>query len=101
MKIRILEVLVVCLALALKATAQPPAILSQPQSATNNVASAADFTVAATNAATYQWYFQGTNNLPGATNATLSLDDLSSNQAGSYTVVVSSSIFFSMTRAPP
>jgi cyclophilin family peptidyl-prolyl cis-trans isomerase len=101
MKSRILEVFVVCFALAWKANAQMPVILSEPLSATNNIASAADFTVVATNAATYQWYFQGTNNLPGATNATLGLDDLSTNQAGSYTVVVTSSNNVSVTSAPP
>jgi cyclophilin family peptidyl-prolyl cis-trans isomerase len=81
----------ICLLAASYADAQAPAILSQPQSVTVNNASAAAFTVVATNAATYQWKFQGTNNLPGATNATLSLDDVSSNQAGLYSVEVASS----------
>jgi cyclophilin family peptidyl-prolyl cis-trans isomerase len=89
-----------CLLVALGANAQTPDIISEPQSVTNNVASAADFKVVATNAATYQWYFQGMS-LPGATDATLSLDDLSTNQAGSYTVVVTSSNNISVTSAPP
>jgi cyclophilin family peptidyl-prolyl cis-trans isomerase len=101
MKSRILEVFVFCCALVLKVNAQTPIITSQPQSITVNTASAATFTVVASNAATYQWYFQGTINLPGATNAALSLDDVSTNQAGSYTVVVTSSNNLSVTSAPP
>ncbi len=90
-----------CLLVAFRAGAATPTILSAPQSVTVNNASAAAFTVVATNAASYQWQFQGTNNLPGATNATLSLDDVSSNQAGSYTVVVTSSDNNSVTSTPP
>jgi len=101
MKCRILEVFALCFALAIKANAQTPIITSQPQSVTNNNASAAQFTVVATNAATYQWYFQGTNLLQGETNALLSLDDLGTNQAGSYTVVVTSSNNISVTSSPP
>jgi cyclophilin family peptidyl-prolyl cis-trans isomerase len=74
-----------------RAGAVTPTILSPPESVTVNNASAAAFTVVATNAASYQWQFPGTNNLPAATNATLSLDNVTSNQAGSYTVVVTSS----------
>jgi cyclophilin family peptidyl-prolyl cis-trans isomerase len=101
MKSRLKEVFVICCALVLKANAQTPLIISQPQSITVNNASAAAFTVVASNAATYQWQFQGTTNLPGATNATLSLDDVSTNQAGSYTVVVTSSNNLSVTSSPP
>jgi cyclophilin family peptidyl-prolyl cis-trans isomerase len=90
-----------CLLVAFGAGAQTPAILSEPQSVTVNNASAATFTVAATNAAAYQWFFQGTQSLAGATNATLSLDDVGRNQAGSYTVVVTSSSNLSVTSAPP
>ena len=101
MKRRLLEVFVFVFALAIRADAQPPVIISQPQSITVNNASAAAFTVVASNAAAYQWQFQATNSLPGATNATLSLDDVSSNQAGSYTVVVTSADSSSVTSAPP
>jgi cyclophilin family peptidyl-prolyl cis-trans isomerase len=90
-----------CLLVVPRAGAATPTILSAPQSVTVNNASAAAFTVVATNAVSYQWQFQGTNNLPGATNATLSLDDVSSNQAGSYTVVVTSSDDNSVTSTPP
>ena len=77
MKSRILEVCLFCFALALRTNAQTPIINSQPQSATNNIASAADFTVVATNAATYQWYFQGTNALPGAAVAEYCVEEVS------------------------
>jgi cyclophilin family peptidyl-prolyl cis-trans isomerase len=90
-----------CLLVSLRANAQSPAILSEPQSVIVNNASAANFTVVASNAVAYQWQFQGTNNLMGETNATLSLDDVSTNQAGSYTVVVTSLNNISVTSAPP
>jgi cyclophilin family peptidyl-prolyl cis-trans isomerase len=100
MRSRILFVITVCFALALNANAQTPVILSQPQSITVNIASAAAFTVAATNAAAYQWQFDGAS-ITGATNATLSLDDVSTIQAGSYTVAVTSSNNIAVTSAPP
>jgi cyclophilin family peptidyl-prolyl cis-trans isomerase len=87
MKIRLKEVFVLCCALVLKANAQTPIIVSQPQSITVNNASAAAFTVVASNALTYQWQFGGAP-VAGATNSTLSLDDVSTNQAGSYAVIV-------------
>src|ERR1700677_3938223 len=86
---------------AFRAGAAAPTILSEPQGLTVNNASAAAFTVVAANAVTYQWQFQGTTILSGETNATLSLDDVSTNQAGSYTVVVTSSDNNSITSAPP
>ena len=95
-----MEVFVFCCALVLRANAQTPTIISQPQSTTNNNASAATFTVVATNAASYQWQFQGAT-MPGATNTTLYLDDLTTNEAGSYTVVVTSSGNISVTSSPP
>jgi cyclophilin family peptidyl-prolyl cis-trans isomerase len=90
MKSRLMEVFVLCCALALKANAQTPVILSQPQDITVNNASTATFTVVATNAATYQWQFGG-GNIAGATNSSLTYDDVTTNQAGFYSVVVTSS----------
>jgi cyclophilin family peptidyl-prolyl cis-trans isomerase len=90
MKRRLLEVFVICCALALKANAQTPVILSQPHSIIINNASTATFTVGATNAATYQWFFDD-GSIAGATNSTLTYDDVSSNQAGFYSVEVTSS----------
>src|ERR1700722_18970815 len=90
MKFRLKEVFVFCCVLTLKAHAQTPEILSQPQSITVNNASTATFSVVATNAATYQWQFGGSS-IPGATSSTLTYDDVSNNQAGAYSVEVTSS----------
>ncbi len=76
-----------CLFVAFSADAQPPVILSQPQSVTVNNASTATFTVVATNAAAYQWLFGGSP-IAGATNATLILDDVTNTQAGLYSVQI-------------
>src|ERR1700677_1707206 len=100
MKHKILEVCVCCLAFVLAANAQTPVITSQPQSITINNASTANFSVTATNAAGYQWQFDGTS-IAGATNSALLLDDVNSNQAGSYTVVVTSSGGVSVTNGTP
>jgi cyclophilin family peptidyl-prolyl cis-trans isomerase len=99
MKSRLMEVFVFCCALVLRANAQNP-IISEPQSITVNNASAATFTVVATNAVSYQWQFQGAN-VSGATNTSLSLDDVSTNEAGSYTVVVTLVGNTSVTSSPP
>ena len=40
----------------------------------------------------YQWFFNGTNALAGATNSTLSLTNLTLSQSGSYSVVASNSV---------
>ncbi|HEY3862209.1 MAG TPA: peptidylprolyl isomerase [Verrucomicrobiae bacterium] len=101
MKSSILEVLLLCFALALKANAQAPSIISQPQSITVNNASDAAFAVNATNAVSYQWYFNGTTPLAGETNATLNLIDVNSNEQGNYTVVATSANSLSATSAPP
>ncbi len=86
----ILKGVFVCfVAFAFNAFATTPIITSQPQSVVVNNASTANFTVAATNAASYQWLF-GTNSLAGETNATLTVDDVATNEEGSYSVVVTS-----------
>jgi cyclophilin family peptidyl-prolyl cis-trans isomerase len=90
MKTNLKGVFVGCFAFALNAAATTPVITSQPQSITINIASTANFAVTADNAASYQWMF-GSHALAGATNSTLILDDVSTNQAGAYTVVVTSS----------
>ena len=87
MKYKFLELCAAFIAFAISASAAPPAILSPPQSQTNNAGSTATFTVIATNATGYQWQF-GTTNINGATNSTLTLEDLTTNQAGAYTVIV-------------
>jgi len=49
--------------------------------------------------ATYQWYFNGTNALAGATNPYLDLAEVQPAQAGAYTVVVTD-IYGAVTSAP-
>jgi outer membrane protein assembly factor BamB len=67
----------------------PPVVLAQPVNQTNFVHSSAVFAVTAdgTSPLTYQWNFNGTN-LPGATNASLTLTNLQYTQAGNYAVLV-------------
>src|SRR6266540_1381316 len=78
-----------------------PTITSQPVSQTVNVGQDASFAVAATGAAplTYQWRKDGVN-IVGATSNTYVLSVVQTNQAGSYTVVVSNTAG-SVTSAPP
>ena len=68
---------------------RPPVITNQPQSESVTAGGSATFSVAAAGfgALNYQWLFNGTN-IPGATNASLSLKNITTNQAGAYTVVV-------------
>jgi hypothetical protein len=68
----------------------PPAIATPPSTQTAEVGSLAGFWVEVTNippAATYQWYFNGTN-VVGGTNSYLVLTNVQPAQAGAYTVVV-------------
>jgi plastocyanin len=67
----------------------PPTITQQPANVTTNQSSTVTFTVGATGTAPllYQWQFNNTN-LPGATNATLTITNVQTNQAGNYLVVV-------------
>jgi cyclophilin family peptidyl-prolyl cis-trans isomerase len=89
------------LVLAFQANAPAQTITNQPQSTTNNNDSTATFTVVAGGATSYQWKFNTTNLndgtlndgviISGSTNSTLTLEDITTNEAGSYTVVVSGS----------
>ncbi|MEI8288547.1 MAG: FG-GAP-like repeat-containing protein [Verrucomicrobiota bacterium] len=67
----------------------PPVITTQPQSRTNVMGTTATFVVAASGTApfSYQWSFNGTN-LASATNATLTLTNVQSSQAGVYSALV-------------
>jgi len=97
------------LVLAFQANAPAqPIITNQPQSITINNASTATFTVGASGATNYQWVFNGTNNLndgttsngviiSGSTNSALTLEDVTTNEAGSYTVIVNGSV----SNSPP
>jgi hypothetical protein len=71
-----------------------PTILVQPTNEISSIGQTAVFTVVAEGAAplTYQWVFDGTNTLVGATNSSLSLSDVQSNEAGLYEVRVSNNI---------
>jgi hypothetical protein len=66
-----------------------PRIVSQPEDQIVNQRLDATFSVSATSDTemSYQWQFNGTN-LDNATNATLTLTQVRTNQAGTYTVVV-------------
>ncbi len=68
----------------------PPPITSPPQSRTNIAGTTATFTVVSSNPGplTYAWYFQGTQLLPGADTATLTLPNVQLASAGAYHVVV-------------
>jgi hypothetical protein len=68
---------------------EPPAILVQPTNETAAVGGMASFTISAvgTQPLFYQWNFNGTNVL-NATNALLTLNNLQTNQAGTYAVMV-------------
>ena len=66
----------------------PPSITTQPASQAVNAGANVTLGVTATGATNYQWQFNGAA-IAGATNATLSLPNIGTAQAGSYTVVVS------------
>jgi hypothetical protein len=67
----------------------PPSITTQPASCTNVVGATASFNVVADGTAPliYQWQSNGTN-LVDATNAMLTLNDITLDQAGTYSVTV-------------
>ncbi|MGA2174598.1 MAG: immunoglobulin domain-containing protein [Verrucomicrobiota bacterium] len=67
----------------------PPSITVQPASEAAGIGYSAAFTVTAdgTDPLSYQWQFDGTN-LSGATDSILTLTNVSTNEAGNYTVVV-------------
>jgi hypothetical protein len=74
-------------------TSSAPVITAQPQSTNTVVGSNVTFTVTATGtpAVNYQWQLANTN-LPTATNATLTLTNVTFGQAGTYNVVVTNSV---------
>ena len=69
-----------------------PIITGPPTNQIVQCTSNATFSVAAVGAPlSYQWYWFGTNQVPGGTNATLTLSDVSLDSSGSYSVVVTNS----------
>ncbi len=69
-----------------------PVVASLPQSMAADIGGFAIFSVSATGnpPPSFQWQFNNTN-LPGATNPTLALNNLTTNQAGNYSVVATNS----------
>jgi hypothetical protein len=69
--------------------AGPPSIISQPANQTVTVGGSATFSVMAGGSPplSYQWNFNGTN-ISGATDSTLTLNNVQASQAGNYTVLV-------------
>ncbi|MFO1476824.1 MAG: immunoglobulin domain-containing protein [Verrucomicrobiota bacterium] len=67
-----------------------PSVLAQPQDLYLPPGSAATFTVVAggSEPLAYQWYFNETNSLAGATGATLVRTNIQAGDAGSYSVVI-------------
>jgi uncharacterized repeat protein (TIGR03803 family) len=70
-----------------------PQILTQPASQTNLAGASVSLSVTVFGAPPlyYQWQQNGTN-LPGANSRVLTLDNLSANQAGTYSVIVSNAL---------
>lgn len=69
-----------------------PEIVTQPQSATVGVNGSVTLSVTATgDSLSYQWQFEN-QNLAGATNTSLALNNLTAEQAGAYVVVVTSPV---------
>jgi hypothetical protein len=79
----------------------PPVIVASPASLAVPVGATADFQVAATGSPllVYQWVFNGTNAIDGATSAGLSLANVQLTQAGAYSVTVSN-LYGVVTSAP-
>ncbi len=79
----------------------PPVITSQPQSQSAHVGDTVGFPISVTGAQplSFQWWFNQTNLLNGATNQTLTLVSVTTNQTGSYSVTVSN--FFGVTNSLP
>ena len=73
---------------------RPPTITDQPTNQSLSVGDTAVFTVGATGVPSpgYQWWFNQTNLLAGATGPTLTLTNAQTLQAGGYSVVVSNSV---------
>jgi hypothetical protein len=72
----------------------PAHIITQPQNQTVQQGATVSLGVVAHGLAplSYQWYFNGTTLLPGATSATLTLTNVQAGQSGIYSVTVSNSL---------
>ena len=76
--------------IATLALAFPPVITNQPASLIAAVGSSPSFSVSVAGTAPfdYEWYFAGTNLVQSGTNSTLTLPNVSTNNAGNYMVMV-------------
>ena len=86
--------------LTVQAANEPPAITASPTNLTITAGQTAVFTVTASGTPTlnYQWYFETTTPLIGATSSTLSIPNAQAIDAGAYSVVVTNN-FGSATSA--
>jgi hypothetical protein len=86
---------------SLALVAEPPSLLTSAATQTAEVGSTVRFQVCPSGYSPlfYQWFFNGTNLLSGATNSVLELADVGSSQTGSYTVVITN-IAGAVTSAP-
>jgi hypothetical protein len=75
----------------LTVTGVPPVIVASPAGLAVTVGATADFQVEATGSPplVYQWVFNGTNAIAGATSSVLNLTNVQLTQAGAYSVTVS------------
>ena len=82
-------------------TSAPPAIVASSAGLTVAVGATVDFQVEATGSPplVYQWLFNGTTAIAGATSSDLSLTNLQLTQAGAYSVTVSNA-YGAVTSAP-
>jgi hypothetical protein len=85
----------------LTVTGVPPVIVASPGSLAVAVGATAEFQVAATGSPPlfYQWVFNGTTAIAGATGSVLSLPNVQLTQAGAYSATVSN-LYGAVTSAP-
>jgi hypothetical protein len=79
----------------------PAKIILQPISQAVDAGADASFTVVASGQAplAYQWYFNGTNLLVGATNATLQMTNVQPALSGNYSVEVTNALGFQLSQS--
>jgi len=72
----------------------PPKITSQPVNVATNLGATVFFTVGTSGSQPlgYQWFFNGTNNPVGANSNVLELDNVDTNSAGNYSVLITNAV---------